>query len=74
MVTRSVKPAFPVGVYACYELYCQCVKDDNVKWTGRGKIPFAKGCESLSFLSPVEAENHYRHEAGDSSGTVPYFY
>ena len=40
------------------------VRDHNVHWSGRGQIPFMRGCFSRSYLCFEEAEEFFRDQTG----------
>ena len=54
-----------VGIFTNYTRYAESVRDHMQTWSGRGKIPFAAGVDSLSFLSRAEAENHFESHLPD---------
>ena len=74
VLTVSVREDSMEGVYTAYSDYVWAVKDHSqTDWEGRGKIPFAEGVASQSFLSRNEAEAHYRSQTGLSAEEqVPY--
>ena len=67
-------PAGQPGTYADYARYADAVRNPDTPWTGRGKLDFATGVNSLSFPSRREAEEWYRAQLGlPSSAPVPHW-
>ena len=74
VVTVSVREDALEGIFTDYADFCYAVKDHSqTDWSGRGKIPFARGVASQSFAARSEAEAHFRSETGlPADQPVPY--
>ena len=62
VVFTSARGSHPEGVYISYENFVGAVvaEDKRASWSGRGKIPFARGVECESYTDQATAEEAYR--------------
>ena len=55
---------YPIGLYLTYPAYAEAVRDHNVPWNGRTRLPIEAGTESDSFGSLAAARDAWHQRFG----------